>query len=205
MIEPTETLDRAGTQAPYGDWIVDIAASTSKDVDARVEVARNEPDLGTPVRGRPARLVDPAYVPAGVADPDPDDPAAAAGIVSGILPTRRRNTISGVVTGPGTIAIAGLTLRPQLEPSPYASAGPAPGAASPAAGARRSPDASAICDESRALPGIRGAGTRSGVVVRLQGTSFASPQFARSLVDRTPTKAPPAIDPGRWGAAVVDP
>ena len=44
-------------------------------------------------------------------------------------------------------------------------------------------DIPANSDESAALTGLKAAGTRSGGVARLQGTSEAAPQVARRLVN----------------------
>ena len=200
-VDPTRTVERPGCSAPSGDWMIDVTAE--RETEVHVYVARNESEMGEPLRGRAARLVDSSYDAERFMEEKKDDETDMLATVepseSGAsIPIRRRGTISGAATGSGTHAIAGLCLRPDRRPVRYSSAG------SP------DPHAAAVCDESRSLPGIRGAGTRSGAVVRLQGTSFASPQRARAKADGVTSRTVPVPgikpipmdDPtrsGRWG------
>lgn len=157
---------------PGGDWEVTVDVRGIRlggSASVQAYVARNESDLGAPVRHRPARLIDPSYdstkfLRERVEDDDqPVNPP--------LLRVLRRDTLAGTVTGPGVQAVAGLRLRPDPGATDYSASGV-------------SLRGSAIADESKALPGIRGAGSRSGCVLRLQGTSFASPQLARVFADQ---------------------
>ncbi len=158
---------------PAGDWRVTVYLTgapprTRAKVDAYV--ARCESELGAPLRHRPSRLVDPT------ADPDRylrealDDPDPANGQPR--LRVTRHGTVGSPANGSAVIGVAGLQLRPAWAPARYSSEG---------LGSRAG---AAFSDESRALPGVPGAGTRSGCTVRLQGTSFAAPQMARVAADR---------------------
>ena len=51
------------------------------------------------------------------------------------------------------------------------------------------PDLAAVSERSPAVPGIRAAGTYSGSVAILSGTSVAAPQVTRALADRISTRA----------------
>jgi hypothetical protein len=202
-IEPTRTLERPGCNAPSGVWTIEIHAADATEV--RVYAARNESELGEPLRGRPSRLLDPSYDPERYLRCSSDDSTPAAQMITPsdpptVIRVRRRGTISGVATGEGTFAVVGYRLRPVRVPADYSSAG-AP-----------DPTAAAVSEESPALCGIPGAGTRSGCVVRLCGTSFATPQRARNELDGIrfrklngkpkdkrdyPESKPPRT--GRWG------
>lgn len=193
-IEPTETPDRPGASAPYGNWIIDIANTSSSVAAVWVYVARSETDLNQALRGRPAHLVDPDYDPTRYMKERKDDvhayyaPEPIPPTLPGTVSIRRRGTICGSATSTDVMAIAAYCLhpRPAGKPSDYSSAGPP------------DPFASAACEESDALLGVRGAGSRSGCVVRMSGTSFASPQYARAVANHS-TVTVPTLDPGRWG------
>ena len=77
-------------------------------------------------------------------------------------------------------------------PVRYTSAGPTSGSAR----SRPAPDLTAPSEDSIACHGILSAGTRSGSVVAMNGTSVAAPQFARWLADQIaagqPVVTPPA-------------
>ena len=190
VVEPADSPDRA---AGAGDWQIAVSAVAAADV--QVYVARNEPELGMPLRARPAHLIDPAYDPSRYLRAAEDDPGgfAAATAPGGTLAVTRRGTIANSAIAPGVYCIAGLRRWPRLSAPEYASAG-AP-----------TPDAAAFCDESRVLPGLRGAGTRSGSTVRLRGTSFASPQIARATADGVAPVASPPHDPARFSSVRLPP
>lgn len=202
FIEPTCTPDRPGADAPYGDWAIEVEAVGETAV--RVYVARTEDDMGGPVRAHPSRIIDVGYDPTRFLQPALADAAPFPRIgPDERVPAIRCNTISGVATGSRIVAVAGYTLRPREKGSTYSSSGPHPNELS----ARAVPLFSAAADESRAMQGIRGAGTRSGSVVRLAGTSYASPQVARRLAAGDPKvkdRQPPA-DVGRMGWLRIDP
>jgi hypothetical protein len=72
------------------------------------------------------------------------------------------------------------------------------------------PTCTAPGDESRSLPGLLVAGTRSGTLVRMNGTSVAVPQIARALlasrvqnivVPPLPSNAPVAGMPAARGGS----
>jgi len=65
----------------------------------------------------------------------------------------------------------------------------------------RRPTTSVPTDESGLLPGIRAAGSRSGVTFRLIGTSAGAPQFARRLLGPTDRGASPLPDPDLSGTS----
>jgi hypothetical protein len=73
FIEPTSTPDRAGADAPSGDWIVEVQAQSTTEV--RVYVGRTETEMDLPMRARPARLIHADDHFDQPSPSDPDDPS----------------------------------------------------------------------------------------------------------------------------------
>lgn len=136
-----------------------------------VRVARNESELGEPARHRPAQLVDASADPQRCLREAQTDPPDAGRPAIRVL---REGTVGAPASGPMVHAVAGA-YRPvagRMSAVDYSGEG------------LHGQSGAAVADSSRSVPGIPGAGTRSAGVVRLQGTSFASPQMARLAADR---------------------
>jgi hypothetical protein len=67
----------------------------------------------------------------------------------------------------------------------------------------RTPDLAAVSEESPALPGVLAAGTYSGSVAILNGTSDAVPQVTRALADQIATRGNPELLEGKTAAAAL--
>ena len=98
----------------------------------------------------------------------------------------QEDTLNNIATGPAGIVVGGYIGTGQDWPDPakpdrrdlqarYSSRGSLPGSA------ERKVDVIALSDERLGLPGILASGTRSGTLVRMNGTSVAAPQVARAL------------------------
>ncbi len=89
------------------------------------------------------------------------------------------DAISSLATGRRTITVGAAMMstdRPtEAVPALYTSSGPTP--------VRPGPDLSAVADESRIHLGVLAAGTCSGSVTLMNGTSAAAPQITRLLAD----------------------
>jgi hypothetical protein len=83
---------------------------------------------------------------------------------------KRAGTLNAIATGEHPIVIGGFRRKDFLAVD-YSGEG--------AVAARMGPDASAVSDDSIVHRGVLAAGTRSGSVVALTGTSVAGPQIAR--------------------------
>jgi hypothetical protein len=81
-------------------------------------------------------------------------------------PVKRLGTVNAIATGDSLIVIGACQHRDNSQ-SLYSSAADG--------NSMRNPDASAIADTSRLLPGILAAGARSGSAFALSGTSVATP------------------------------
>ena len=90
---------------------------------------------------------------------------------------KRAGSMNAIATGEKTIVVGGY-VRKNGKPAEYSAGGPVTHP-----WPRRGPDTSAVSDESRVLRGVLAAGTRSGSVVALDGTSVAAPQATRDIAD----------------------
>ena len=164
-LAPTETP--AGvTHAPAGRWIVRLRAEPAAALGGPVDIGiqRDFDPLGYRRGGRQSWLDtnEPRFDEAGrCADADaPGSILARFGSLNDLAAEASHTVVVG-----GFVEIDGV-------PAQYSSAGrldAAPGL---------SVDCSAPSETGPALPGVPGAGTRSGAVVRLSGTSVAAPQVA---------------------------
>lgn len=160
---PTEEMTPSPLTAPSGTWLIEIRNDGGAlGVDAWVQ--RGDTPFGYPLWGRQSRFDDSDYVRfdrAGRAEQEDKGPSSV----------RRRGTLNALATGQYTTVIGGFRHSDRTA-SEYSGSGPV---ATP----RTGPDAAAIADDSVALHGILAAGTRSGSVVAMRGTSVAAPQVTR--------------------------
>lgn len=98
-------------------------------------------------------------------------------------PVRRAGTLSGFACGPSPLVIGALT-QSNGKMSDYSAAGPTTPPRDAPDAYRDGPDASARSDDSPVLRGVISAGSRSGSMVRLTGTSVAAPRAARYTVNQ---------------------
>lgn len=179
LIAPTENLVSPAGLAPSGVWKIRIKrGEIDADEIVHAWVERDETLPGFPRAGRQSRFEDADYVRFdNFGAPLQHDPASAAKV-------RRTSTLSGFANGSERrVIVAGAWNRATDKMSSYSASGPSLtrlGAVSPP---RRGPDAAAVADDSLVRPGILGAGSRSGSLVRLSGTSVAAPQVARLIAD----------------------
>jgi hypothetical protein len=131
----------------------------------------------------------------------------------------RRGTINAMGTGRQAVVIGGFR-RSDYAASRYSGSGPIvspPGIVGPW---RVGPDATAVADDSVALHGVLAAGTRTGSVFAMDGTSVAAPQITRLIAglmtaglasDRAAVQAiattvdpAPPLPPRRGGAGRIE-
>lgn len=201
-VAPTTYLDDPTlTLSPPGTWCIELKnvndGLTGHVVHAWVQ--RDDTLYGFPVRGRQSFFDDPCYVRFDQPgyDKETDDPDSLV---------KRAGTINSMATGESTI-VAGGYLRKEMAMASYSSAGVL-------VGPSRFPDAAAVSEDSRIYSGIFAAGSYSGSVVAMNGTSVAAPQVARLVAsdlaaggngDRLFVDARAAIDEGSYPAATTPP
>jgi hypothetical protein len=100
----------------------------------------------------------------------------------------RQGTLSTYAFAEGVLAVGGYR-RSDGQPAVYSSAGRRRKDPHGKLVDERTPDLAAVSEESPALPGVVAAGTYSGSVAILSGTSVAAPQVTRALADQISTRA----------------
>lgn len=178
-VAPTDGFETDRAWAPSGLWTVEVTNGGAEDIEVHAWIRRNDSPFGSRTGGRQSRFEDDDYR---VFDDEGrivehDDPASAT-------PIRRTTTLNGIATGRNVLVVGAQRAEGARVATPYTAQGPVvPGAAADAPW-RRGPDLLAPADRSAARPGMPGAGTRSGSVIHLNGTSIAAPAFARRLVEQ---------------------
>jgi hypothetical protein len=158
--------------APPGAYRLTLRNDAPARLTANWDVQRDDTPSSFPAYGRQAY-----YDHEDISELDPethryDRPLPAC-------PVKRENTLSAHATAveENVIVVGGAFDRDALAAAAlYASSGPA-------SGTRRSPDLSAVSEETRSHPGILAAGTFSGSAALFNGTSVAAPQVTRAIVD----------------------
>ncbi len=178
-LAPTYSRDPKAVTAPFGSWQVRLTNTGAEPVVFDAYVERDDVALGQNTGARQSYFEDVWYDTSGNIGSfvdHPDNPT----------PIRRSGTFNSLSTGQNTVSVGGI--RQQASPSGhfarYSPRKPDPDASRPQRpGVRKDPDTLAVSDDNVALWGVLGAGSLSGSVVRLAGTSSAAPQEARRLIN----------------------
>lgn len=182
QLAPTSTDDAAHPVAPSGVWRV-VVENLGPAVDIAAWIQRDDTPYGYPRRGRQSHFEDPAYVrfdPVSGREIEVDNAASYI---------KRDGSINRLATGSETIVMGGFR-RSDRRVAKYSAGGsnvPPPGVLPPVGVLpphRNGPDAVAVTEDSPACHGVLAAGSRSGSVVAMNGTSVAAPQMARWIANR---------------------
>jgi hypothetical protein len=165
--------------AAHGVWTITVAYAGEARLDVDAWVERDDPLKGQV--GQPQ-----SYLLPNRFGRDADDADQAGDAV------KRECSGNSLANGVETIVV-GACVNASGRLSSYSAAGPTRNFARNKA--RRWPDCLAVGDESDALPGVQAAGTRSGILVRMNGSSVAAPQVARQLINAWVAKLPPGTTP----------
>lgn len=171
-IAPTTSLLASRPVAPHGLWHITVTNAKDQPIEALdAYIERDDVAIGTRRGARQSYFDDPAYRvhdTEDLATPPPQAYAFREGIFNGIGNGSRIVRVGGVRESDMSVAeysptgLYALAARPGTQPQV---------------------DHFATSEESRTLHGVRAAGTRSGGVARLSGTSDAAPQIARDLLN----------------------
>lgn len=172
-ILPTFSLDPGIPLAPAGLWQIRVTpANFPAGKAVQVWIKRDDTLPGFPLYGRQSYFDNACYVrfdkrgaPLAV-DPPGDD-----------CIVRRSRTLSGFACGKEPPVIAGY-VRKGREMADYSAAGPITVTPSTPDPNRTGPDAAARSDDSAVAHGVLSAGSRSGSLVPMNGTSVSAPQVA---------------------------
>lgn len=191
MLQPTAQPDPNGPiplLAPAGTWEIEMEhtgglTSAVKDL-VHAWVRRDDQVYGFPLRGRQSFLDDPRYRRFDHAGRDEEYDNAVSLV-------RRESTTNSIASGTLAIVMGGY-LGKERVPAKYSAAGartgmpalpPPPLPPPPFPTAPRWPDAMTVSEDSRVHAGVLAAGSRSGSVIAMGGTSVAAPQIARRVAD----------------------
>jgi hypothetical protein len=186
-LQPTRRLESApsgapaSAVAPFGIWTIRLENVSMKQGDCvEAWIQRDDTPYGFRGRGRQSYFDEPCYVRFDAQgreieeDDHPEQKASPCHV-------KRAGSINAIATGRETIVVGGF-LEKEGRPGEYSAGGPITRAAASDLH-RRGPDAMAVSDRSIVRRGVLAAGTRSGSVVTLSGTSVAAPQITRRIAD----------------------
>ena len=169
--------------APVGVWKVKVSVDApSVPLYCNIYSQRDEKSFGHRGWGRQAVLED-----------DFDrvyDDRGMLELTDGDSFRRRVGTINGLANGKEVHVVGGLVRQPDATctPAPYSSV------SIPTDEPAQKLRALAVTEDSSVLQGVHAAGTRSGSVVALSGTSMAAPQQARVLAFNVPHGLPIVVE-----------
>jgi hypothetical protein len=171
-IAPTTSLLASRPVAPHGLWQITVTNAKDQRIEALdAYIERDDVAIGTRRGARQSYFDDPAYRQHDTQDLSP--PPAQAYVF-------REGIFNGIGNGSRVVRVGGVR-ESDTSVAEYSPTGVYTLAARP--GTQQVVDYFATSEESRTLHGVRAAGTRSGGVVRLSGTSDAAPQIARDLLN----------------------
>jgi hypothetical protein len=182
-LAPTEPDDPSLPAAPSGLWTIGLAKTGGADLQASVgcRIQRDNDPFGYTRGGRQSYFDDPLdqrFTDDGAPSRIENPPAAFV---------RRFGTLNGIATH-GHVTVVSGCYGDTGRATEYGAAGPSrpPGAAAGPGDVRNA----VVSDDSTALRGVLAAGTRTGSVARLSGTSVAAPQVARFLAIQSLLQVP---------------
>jgi len=176
-VQPTYSFDAAAAIAPSGVWTVRLKNKTLRSNERiHVWIQRDESLYGHPIRGRQSYLDDTLYRRYDPAGRDIE-------VDSGQSAVHRASLLNALATGHESVVVGGY-VRSSRRAAKYSAAGPTTRSLSTNKPPRVGPDALAPSDDSPAQGGVLAAGSRSGAVIAMNGTSVAAPQIARWLADQ---------------------
>lgn len=179
-LAPTSSRHPDTATAPFGAWTITLHNQGADAVTLDAYIERDDVALGQRTGARQSYFEDPAYDTSGNLGSFVDNPAHPTSI-------RRSGTFNSLATGHRTASVGGV--RAQADAAShfarYSPIQPDPDASRPTRpGVKKIPDTFKPSDDNTALWGMRGAGTLSGSVARLAGTSSSAPQLARELLNQ---------------------
>lgn len=183
-LAPTSTHEPALPVAPSGVWRVRLRRTNSDVTDIRAWIRRDDTPYGYPRRGRQSYFYDAGYPPN---ERYPRFDNSGREIDDDLDPTypnnssiKRDGTLNAIATGARSIVIGGVR-RTTWRAAQYSAAGPTSPAPGRGGQSPHGPDAMVVSEDSDAARGILAAGSRSGSVTIMSGTSMAAPQLTRWL------------------------
>jgi hypothetical protein len=175
--------------ARSGLWQIQVEnTGSNKELEVELRVHRDDVGMFARSGARQSYFDDPGYemyepgTGRAISDETRDD--------SRKTPVTRQGTLSTYAYAEGVLAVGGYRLS-DGQPAAYSSSGGGAKRRTKNAAGRavdaQGPDLAAVSEESPSLDGVLAAGTYSGSVAILNGTSVAAPQVTRALADTIAT------------------
>ena len=161
--------------APHGVWQIELKNDADQPVAFEAYIERDNPALGDKGPSRQSHFVHQAY-PRDTGIKPPSDTTSC--------PIKRMGALNSVATAVEVLVVGGAAINascagmPRPTIAPYSASGPGRGA-----GGANGVNWLAASDTSATIRGIRGSATRSGTSFRMDGTSVATPQITRVMVN----------------------
>ena len=173
-VAPSFSFEPSTTTSPSGIWEVKITNTHAGSVTLDAYIERDDVAIGQHTGARQSYFEDKDYDTSG-------NPGSFVDHPDNPTPIRRSGNFNSLSTGKHTVSVGGQRVTDSSW-ARYSPRKPDPDASRPQRpNVVTVPDKVRFTDENQALIGVRGAGTRSGAVVRTIGTSDASPQEARRI------------------------
>ncbi|MGB4115183.1 MAG: hypothetical protein WBK51_01395 [Polaromonas sp.] len=173
-ISPTFSFEKNTPTALSGIWKVELTNTHDGVVTIDSYVERDDVVSGSHTGARQSHFEDALYDTSG-------NPGSFVDHPDNPTPIRRSGNFNSIATGKKTVSVGGVRVAGSMW-AKYSPRKPDPDASRPERpGVVKIPDTQAFSDENPVLLGLKGAGTRSGGVARLVGTSDAAPQVTRKL------------------------
>lgn len=176
-LAPTFGFKAGDVTAPAGVWQVRLTNTLSGKVTVDAYIERDDVVVGPRTGARHSHFEDQWYDMSG-------NPGSFVDHPNNPSPIRRSGNFNSIGTGAKTVSVGGVRLADGSW-AQYSPCKPDPDQARPERpGVVKVPDQQAFSDENATMTGVNAAGTRSGATVRLRGTSAASPQETRRILNR---------------------
>lgn len=175
-LQPTASLDPAIPLAPAGTWTIKLESELFESGEVvHAWIQRDDSLYGHPRRGRQSYFDHRCYRRFDDGGREIEEDRAACAV-------QRPGLINAIGTGREPSVMGGF-LRREMVAARYSASGPITiPAGSPAH--RNGPDATAVSEDSWVHRGVLAAGSRSGSVVAMGGTSVTAPQITRWIAGR---------------------
>jgi hypothetical protein len=177
---PTDFEEPPTQLAPSGCWTVRLANKTDQPIGAlEAWIQWDDRPRGYPRSGRQSYFDDPCYK----RFDDISGRELQEDDGHGQSVVQRAGSMNAIATGSKTVVVGGFR-RKELLVADYSSGGPTACIDITGELPRMGPDALTVSEASTVHRGVLAAGTRSGSVAAMNGTSVAAPQIARLLIEQ---------------------
>lgn len=201
-IQPTDRFSPTFRPvAPSGRWNLRFEPG-EKPLEEPVHVWNQRDDslYGYPRRARQSYFLHPDFVRVDRMSREIREDDHPEQVLFSDCPIKRRSMVNAISTGVATFTAGGY-IGNRCEVARYSAGGPKINAAL----TDKAPDLLMASEDSLALPGVLAAGSRSGSVVWMNGTSVAAPQLTRRVADLVAADLPVSQAVIKTQAETLDP